>query len=233
MHPPQRLSGGLRRSSAHRIRPSEEAPGQGMEDRRATGLDLGGRREDTLMKEIRIHGRGGQGSVVTAEILAVAAFEDGKFSQAFPYLGGGGDRRGAPVQAFLRISDAPIRLRSKIHEPDYVIVQDPTLVKEVEVGKGLKPGGLLIINSERDPADLGLAAGIRAVAVPASRIALEVIGRPIMNTALMGAFSAISQEVSLPAVLRAIRVKFPGEVGEKNAQAAQRMYEMLKGKEGA
>jgi pyruvate ferredoxin oxidoreductase gamma subunit len=186
-----------------------------------------------LMKEIRIHGRGGQGSVVTAEILAIAAFEDGKFSQAFPYLGGGGDRRGAPVQAFLRISDRPIRLHSKIHDPDYVIVQDPTLVKEVEVGKGLKPGGLLIVNSEKAPQDLGLTSGIRTVAVPATRIALEVIGRPIMNTALMGAFSAISQEVSLPAVLRAIRTKFPGEVGEKNALAAQKMFEHLKGKESA
>jgi pyruvate ferredoxin oxidoreductase gamma subunit len=185
------------------------------------------------MKEIRVHGRGGQGSVVTAEILAIAAFEDGKFSQAFPYLGGGGDRRGAPVQAFLRISDRPIRLHSKIHDPDYVIVQDPTLVKEVEVGKGLKAGGLLIVNSEKAPEDLGLPTGIRAVAVPATRIAIEVIGRPIMNTALMGAFAAISGEVSLSAVLQAIRTKFPGEVGEKNALSAQRMYEHLKGKEVA
>jgi len=182
------------------------------------------------MKEIRIHGRGGQGSVVTAEILAVAAFEDGKFSQAFPYLGGGGDRRGAPVQAFLRISDRPIRLRSKIHDPDYVLVQDPTLMREVQVDKGLKPGGLLIVNSERDPQELGLASSIRAVAVPATRIALEDIGRPITNTALMGAFSAITEEVSLPAVLQAIRSKFPGEVGEKNALAAQHMYEYLRGK---
>jgi len=185
------------------------------------------------MTEIRIHGRGGQGSVVTAEILAMAAFEDGKFSQAFPYLGGGGDRRGAPVQAFLRISDEPIRLRSKIHDPDYVLVQDPTLIKEVEVSKGLKPGGLLIINSEKDPHNLGLAPGIRALAVPATRIALEEIGRPIMNTALMGAFSAITGEVSLPAVLRAIRNKFPGEMGEKNALAAQHMYEYLRGRKGA
>jgi pyruvate ferredoxin oxidoreductase gamma subunit len=181
-----------------------------------------------LLKEIRIHGRGGQGSVVTAEILAIAAFEDGKFSQAFPYLGGGGDRRGAPVQAFLRLSDQPIRLRSKIHTPDYVLVQDPTLIQEVEVAQGLKPGGLLLINSERDSQELGLASGIRAVAVPATRIALEEIGRPIMNTALMGAFSAITAEVSLPAVLQAIRAKFPGEVGEKNARAAQHMYEYLR-----
>ena len=184
-----------------------------------------------MMKEIRIHGRGGQGSVVTAEILAIAAFEDGKFSQAFPYLGGGGDRRGAPVQAFLRIADRPIRLRSKVHDPDFVLVQDPTLVKEVEVTRGLRPEGLLIINSEKDPQELGLPSGIRALSVPATRIALEEIGRPIMNTALMGAFSAITGEVSLPAVLRAIRSKFPGEVGEKNARAAQHMYEHVKGRQ--
>jgi pyruvate ferredoxin oxidoreductase gamma subunit len=102
------------------------------------------------------------------------------------------------------------------------------LIQEVEVAQGLKPGGLLLINSERDSQELGLASGIRAVAVPATRIALEEIGRPIMNTALMGAFSAITAEVSLPAVLQAIRAKFPGEVGEKNARAAQHMYEYLR-----
>jgi len=207
------------------------AYGDRMEGRWAARLDLGERGSRALMKEIRIHGRGGQGSVVTAEILAMAAFEDGRFSQAFPYLGGGGDRRGAPVQAFLRISDQPIRLRSKIHEPDYVLVQDPTLTKEVEVSKGLKPAGLLIINSEKDPQHLKLSPGIRAVAVPATRIALEVIGRPLMNTALMGAFSALTQEVSLPAVLRAIRSKFPGQLGEKNALSAQHMFEFLRERE--
>jgi pyruvate ferredoxin oxidoreductase gamma subunit len=103
-------------------------------------------------------------------------------------------------------------------------------MREVQVDKGLKPGGLLIVNSERDPQELGLASSIRAVAVPATRIALEDIGRPITNTALMGAFSAITEEVSLPAVLQAIRSKFPGEVGEKNALAAQHMYEYLRGK---
>jgi len=182
-----------------------------------------------LLKEVRIHGRGGQGSVVTAEILAIAAFEDGKFSQAFPYLGGGGDRRGAPVQAFLRLSDRPIRLRSKIHQPDYVLVQDPTLIGEVEVTSGLKPGGLILVNSEREPAELPLPPSIRVVTVPATRVAWEEIGRPIMNTALMGAFAAVTEEVSLPALIRAIRSKFPGEVGEKNARAAQRMYDQVRG----
>jgi len=99
------------------------------------------------VKEIRIHGRGGQGSVTAAELLAVAAFEDGKYSQAFPFFGV--ERRGAPVTAFTRLSDKKIRLRSQIYEPDYVIVQDATLVSAVDVTAGLKPDGIVIVNSEK------------------------------------------------------------------------------------
>ncbi len=100
------------------------------------------------MKEIRIHGRGGQGSVTAAELIAVAAFEDGKWSQAFPYFGT--ERRGAPVTAFARISDRKIRVRSQVYEPDYVIVQDPSLLSSVDVASGLKSDGLIIVNSEKD-----------------------------------------------------------------------------------
>ncbi len=99
------------------------------------------------LKEIRIHGRGGQGSVTAAELIAVAAFEDGKWSQAFPYFGT--ERRGAPVTAFARISDQQIRIRSQIYEPDYVIVQDPSLIPAVDVAGGIKDDGLMIINSEK------------------------------------------------------------------------------------
>ena len=106
------------------------------------------------MKEIRVHGRGGQGSVTAAELLAIAAFSDGKFSQAFPSFGV--ERRGAPVQAFTRIGDKPIRLRSQIYEPDYVIVQDPTLIDIVDVAHGMDENGIVIINSDFNPEDFNI-----------------------------------------------------------------------------
>ena len=108
------------------------------------------------MKEIRIHGRGGQGSLVLAQFMAIAALEDGKYGQAFPYLGGGGERRGKPIVAFCRLSDRPIRVRSRIYEPDYVIVQDATILGEIDVEEGLKPDGMVLINTERSVGDLKL-----------------------------------------------------------------------------
>ncbi|RKL62378.1 pyruvate ferredoxin oxidoreductase subunit gamma [Thermoanaerobacteraceae bacterium SP2] len=179
------------------------------------------------MKEIRIHGRGGQGSVVTAELFAIAAFEDGKYSQAFPYLGGGGERRGAPVQAFARISDKPIRLRSKIHYPDYIIVQDLTLLDNVNVFEGLKPGGLVLINTEKKPDNNKIPKDINIKTIPATKIALEFLGLPIMNTAIMGAFAAASGEFKLDSIVKAIKNRFPGELGEKNAMAAKAAYDTV------
>lgn len=180
-----------------------------------------------MMKEIRIHGRGGQGSVVTAELFAIAAFEDGKYSQAFPYLGGGGERRGAPVQAFARISDKPIRLRSKIHYPDYIIVQDLTLLENVNVFEGIKPGGLVLINTEKKVDGYDFPEDITIKTIPATKIALEVLGLPIMNTAIMGAFAAASGEIRIDSIIRAIKNRFPGALGEKNAVAAKTAYDMV------
>ncbi|MEW6661497.1 MAG: pyruvate ferredoxin oxidoreductase subunit gamma [Bacillota bacterium] len=176
------------------------------------------------MKEIRIHGRGGQGSVVLAEMFAVAAFAGGKYSQAFPYLGGGGERRGAPVQAFARISDDPIRLRSRIKDPDYVIVQDVSLLGIVDVFKGLKSTGIVLINSEKEAKELGE----RVITVPATHIALEKLGVPITNTAIMGAFAAATGELTLDAVEKVIRSRFPGVLGERNAEAAAAAYSLMK-----
>ena len=139
------------------------------------------------MKEIRIHGRGGQGSVTAAELIAVAAFEDGKWSQAFPYFGT--ERRGAPVTAFARMSEQQIRIRSQIYQPDYVIVQDPSLIHAVEVAGGLKNNGLLIINSDKKPSELKINTKARVKTLDATKLALEVIGLPIVNTALLGAFA--------------------------------------------
>lgn len=178
------------------------------------------------MKEIRIHGRGGQGNVTAADLLAVAAFKDGHFTQAFPHFGS--ERMGAPVAAFVRLDSSAIRARSQIHHPDYVIVQDPTLVGAVNVFEGLKPKGVAIVNSKKKPAELKLEMESTVITVPAFKIAEEVIGRSIPNTVLLGAFAAASGTVSLKAIQGSIKARFKGEIGEKNAQAAQKGYEYVK-----
>jgi len=175
------------------------------------------------MKEIRIHGRGGQGSLVLAQFMAIAAFEDGKYGQAFPFLGGGGERRGKPIEAFCRLSRSPIRVRSRIDRPDYVIVQDATIIGEVAVQKGLKPGGMILINTEKDVASLGLDADNVHV-ISAERLARRILGRPIINTALLGHFAGLTRELTLNAVLKAVQRKFPGELGQKNARVVEGSY---------
>lgn len=180
------------------------------------------------MKEIRVHGRGGQGSLVLVQFMAIAALEDDKYGQAFPFLGGGGERRGKPIMAFCRLSDQPIRLRSRVAEPDYVIVQDATIVNEVDVTEGIKDGGLILANTEKEPAEIGLeSSSFRVVTLSADDLARRILGRPLINTALLGAFAGITGELSLGAALTAVRSKFPGEVGEKNAQVVQESYEQI------
>ncbi len=177
------------------------------------------------MKEIRIHGRGGQGSLVLAQFITIAALEDGKFSQAFPFLGAGGERRGKAIQAFARIDDRFIRLRSRVHQPDYIIVQDSTILNEVDVLEGLKKGGTVLINTEKSLSPSDREGQIRWVEVPASKIALEVLGRPLMNAALLGAFCVATEEISFPSVEKAIKKRFPGEVGQQNVEIARKAYE--------
>ena len=181
-----------------------------------------------MMKEIRIHGRGGQGVVTAGELLATAAFEDGLYSQALPSFGT--ERMGAPVEAYVRLSDSKIRRRTKVDNPDYVIVQDSTLLESesVDVTRGLKKGALVLINTEKPINKLSRKADALILAVPATAIARETIGRPIPNTALVGAFAAATKEISLEAVARSIRHRFPGEAGEKNVQAATRAFELAK-----
>ena len=181
------------------------------------------------MKEIRIHGRGGQGSLVLAQFMAIAALEDGKYGQAVPFLGGGGERRGKPIMAFCRLSDGPIRLRSRVSEPDYVIVQDTTILDELDVAEGLKDGGMILVNTEKDVAKLGLKGSFRIFTFSADDMARKILGRPIMNTALLGAFAALTRELSLDATLRAVKSRFPGELGEKNARVVQESYRQLMG----
>ena len=177
------------------------------------------------MKEIRLHGRGGQGSVTAAEMIAVAAFEDKRFSQAFPAFGV--ERRGAPVMAFARIADQPIRIRSQIYEPDYVIVQDVTLLDVVNVAGGLKSDGKIIINTDRSREMLKLDTKAEVITIDATKIAMEILGRPIVNTTMLGAFCGASKEVSLESLNKAISDRFKGELGRKNLLAIKAAYERV------
>lgn len=176
------------------------------------------------MFSVRVHGRGGQGAVTSAEMLSVAAFDQGLHAQAFPSFGS--ERTGAPVVAFCRIDDAPIRAHDPIAEPDAVIVQDPTLLRLVPVFAGIKPSGFVLVNSASPFADLGiddLVSGMdpaHLVTVPATDLSRERLGRALPNTALLGGFAALTGVVTLAAVQDAIRQRFTGEVAEANAEIA-------------
>jgi 2-oxoacid:acceptor oxidoreductase gamma subunit (pyruvate/2-ketoisovalerate family) len=179
-----------------------------------------------LFKEIRIHGRGGQGSVTAAQLLAHAAFLEGKWVQAFPYFGA--ERRGAPVKAFARISDGPILMHSQIYDPDYVIILSPELTQVVDVTEGLKKDGLILMNTTKKPEETSLN-GQRIATVDATGIAIElgllVAGFPVVNTAILGAFAKATREIKLESFLKAIKQTWSGGAGEKNAKAAELAYE--------
>jgi pyruvate ferredoxin oxidoreductase gamma subunit len=165
-------------------------------------------------------------------MLSVAAFEQGRHAQAFPSFGS--ERTGAPVVAFCRIDDREIRLREPILAPDVLIVQDPTLLHQVDVFQGLQPDGYVLINSKRSFDELGLAdiamrfRRERLVTVPASEIALKHLGRPLPNAVLLGGFAALSGLVSLEAVAHAIGEKFSGKVAQGNVDAASEAFEVVK-----
>lgn len=177
------------------------------------------------MKEIRIHARAGQGAITVANLLGAAAVAEGKYALTFPHFGAA--RMGAPMNAFVRVSEQPVRMRSQIYEPDYVIVVDPTLIGTYDVFSGLRPEGVAVVN-RRDCEGLELPEGARAVCVPATEIANEVIGRPFANTTLLGAFAAASGLVSLEAVQQVIQERFEARLAETNAEAARRGYEFVK-----
>jgi pyruvate ferredoxin oxidoreductase gamma subunit len=183
------------------------------------------------MFEVRIHGRGGQGVVTAAELLSIAAFAEHRHAQAFPSFGS--ERTGAPVVSFCRIGDGEIRVREPIIEPDALIVQDATLLHQVDVFGGLKPDGYVLINTTRTLAELGLASWARGfrseriVGVPASELAREHTGRPLPNAALLGAFAALTGAVSLESVAAAIRSRFRGPVGDANVAAAEAAFAVV------
>ncbi len=171
------------------------------------------------MKEIRVHGRGGMGNVTAAELLAQAAFAEGKHAQAFPSFGA--ERQGAPVVAFVRIDNRPIRLRQQVYDPDYLIVQDPGLLYSGDILQGLKPGGALVVNTNSPGEELPIPPGFKIYTVPALQVAYDVIGRPFFNVVMVGAFACATGLVRLEAVIDAIRGRFPGELGEKEAEATR------------
>lgn len=175
--------------------------------------------------EIRWHGRGGQGAVTSAELLAQAAINEGKYAQAFPSFGP--ERRGAPVLAFVRInSREPIRVRAEIREPDVVVVLDPGLLRIIKVTAGLKPNGIVIINTSKQPDQLRKELGITGAlaTVNATAIAREILGVPITNTTMVGAVLRATGVVKLESLVEPVRHRF-GRLADRNINAMKRAYE--------
>ena len=184
------------------------------------------------MFEVRIHGRGGQGVVTAAEMLSIAAFEEAHHAQAFPSFGS--ERTGAPVVAFCRIADKEIRLREPIISPDAVIIQDPTLLRQIDVFSGLKPNGFVLINTKSTFEELGLGEmardwpADRLCTLPAIDLALKHVGRPVPNVPLLAGFAALSGKIKLASVVNAINAKFSGKVAAGNVAAASEAYEIVR-----
>ncbi len=182
------------------------------------------------MFQIRIHGRGGQGVVSGAEMLSVAAFIEGRHAQAFPSFGS--ERMGAPVMAFCRIDDKEIRMREPVLQPDALIIQDCTLLHQVDLFNGLPKGGYILLNSKQTFDELGLgdlARGVkqyRLSTLPATELALKHVGRAVPNAALLGGFAAVTGVIKLESVVAAIREKFPKGIAEKNVAAATEAFEL-------
>jgi len=178
------------------------------------------------MIEIRFHGRGGQGVVIASEVLADAAFHEGKRVQSFPAFGV--ERRGAPVMAFTRIDEKPIRIRSQIYQPDHIVILDPTLLEVLDVTAGLKEGGVVLLNSADDPTTFGLHDRFRVGTVDANQIAFKYrLGprnAPIVNTAILGAFAQLTGIVGLEALCKAVRAAVPVRPDE-NVAAVQEAAE--------
>ncbi len=185
------------------------------------------------MFQVRIHGRGGQGVVSGAEMLSVAAFLEGRHAQAFPSFGS--ERMGAPVMAFCRIDDRPIRLREPVTAPDALIIQDTTLLHQVDLFNGLKPAGYILFNSTRTFGELGLADlardfhHYRMFTCPASEMAMRHVGRAVPNVPLLASFAAMTGLIRLESVVHAIRDKFPAKVAEANVKAAEEAYAYARG----
>ncbi len=179
------------------------------------------------MIEIRFHGRGGQGAVTASRIIAIAAYEEGQYSQAIPMYGT--ERRGAPLTAFVRLDNQRVRERELVHNPDISVVLDPLIAKQQAVVDNLKPGGLVLLNTHENPEDVKLGGDFKVATVDATTIALETLGRPITNTAILGAFAKVTGVVKVESIEKAIKKNFPGRLGDMNIAAVKRSYEEVKG----
>lgn len=180
------------------------------------------------MIEIRFHGRGGQGAVTSAELIALAAIDNGKYAQSMPSFGP--ERRGAPVQAFLRVSEEPIRVRAEVTRPNIVVVLDDSLIQVLDVTHGLKEGGLVVLNtkhSEKEIRDAMKYKG-RLATVDALKIALETLKVPITNTTMLGGLIKASSLLPLESVIPQIERRFNPKLAERNIAAMKRSFEETK-----
>ena len=179
------------------------------------------------MHEVRFHGRGGQGAVMAAQALASAAFEEGGYAVAFPFFGS--ERRGAPVLAFTRIDKKPIRVKTQVYEPDFIVILDEGLIGTVDVVAGLKKGGMAIVNTTKKPEEIDLGMDLKVATVDATGVALEILKRPVTNSAILGAVAKATGLVSMKGIEKGIVNIFGGRLGEKvgaiNAKAAQAAFD--------
>ncbi len=178
------------------------------------------------MKEIRIHARAGQGAITTAALLGYAYFLKGAYPYAFPHFGAA--RMGAPMNAFVRVDSKPVRLRSQIYEPDYVLVIDSTLMRGFNCFYGLKEDGIAIINEKEGVNPPKVKTKQKIFMAPATEIALKTIGRPLGNTALIGAFAAATGELDLDTLFEVIKKRFTGKAQAGNIEAVKQGYEYIK-----
>ncbi len=180
------------------------------------------------MVEIRFHGRGGQGAVTSAELIASAVVDEGKFAQSFPSFGP--ERRGAPVMAFSRVDDKVIRTRYAVYEPDVAVVLDASLLEIAAPEKGLKKNGILLVNSAKSPAELKKErgyAGIRVATVDATRISSEELGRPITNTTMLGALVRLTGIIKPESMEGPMKERF-GRIAERNMKSFRRAFDEVK-----
>jgi len=181
------------------------------------------------LKEFRWHGRGGQGAWTASELLARAAIKEGKYIQSFPEFGP--ERMGAPVKAYTRISDAPIRLHCAVYNPDLAIVMDPTLLATVPVTKGLGEKGMLIVNTPKEPKTLKEELKMSQAnvwTVSATDIAIRILGRAITNTAMLGVVAQATGMVKMESIEKAVQERFPGPLAEKNMGVIKEAYKEAK-----
>lgn len=176
------------------------------------------------MLEIRFHGRGGQGAVTSAELIAIAAINKGNFAQAFPSFGP--ERRGAPVVAFCRVDTQKINIRAKVYTPNVVIVLDPGLLDLLDPTEGMSEGGILILNTRKKPQEIAIAFGkpIKIATMDANRIAIEELGRPIVNTTMLGGFVRATGLLGIEDIREPLLERFGKKLGERNLKAMERAF---------